>query len=276
MILVTGATGHIGRSIVGELTGTGEQVRVLTRREGAAFPAGVEVAHGDLARPDQLAAAFAGVDRLFLQTPPSGPGSAAAVAHACGVRRVVLLSSLVAQKADPLTNALAARHCAAEQAVRKSGMSWTILRPDTFAANALEWAPAIRAHGVVRAAYGLSQRCPIHERDVAAVAVAALREPSHDGATHWLTGPQTITLTGQVEAISGATGKPIRFEEMEPGEALAAMAARMPAQVAERLLAYAARSVGTPPQVTDTVSRALGRPALSFRQWADDHAAEFA
>lgn len=277
MILVTGASGNVGACLVRLLARAGEPVRALARHAPPTpWPAGVQFAAGDLSRAETLCEALAGVDRLFLFTPPTGCGEVARAARAAGVRRVVLLSSAATHKADPRTNPIAARHAAAEQAVRDAGLAWTFLRPDSFAANALAWASDIRAHGVVRAAYGRSLRNPIHEADVAEVALAALLRPEHEGQAYALTGPAALTQIEQVAAIGQAIGRALRFEELGRAQALAAMAATLPPGVAERLLDYAARSVDHPPAVTDTVQRLLGRPARSFAQWARDHAADFA
>ncbi len=276
MILVTGASGNVGRCVVRLLLEAGRPVRALTRGIlDTDFPADVEYVQGDLREPETLVAAFDGVERMFLFTPPSGPGAIARTARDHGVRHVVLLSSIVTQKADPRTNPIAARHSAAERAVIASGLSWTFLRPDTFASNALEWAGSIRSEGVVRAACGVSRRCPIHERDVAAVATLALLEGGHDGKSYWLTGPESLTIIDQVEAISRAIGKPILFEELTRDEALKLAMGKMPKGAAERLLDYAVKSVHAPPPTTDTVETLLGRYALPFDQWARDHVGSF-
>lgn len=258
------------------LAQAGERVRALARNPSAAdFPDGVEAFAGDLTMPDTLAAALAGVDRLFLFTPPSGAPAAARLAQEAGVRRVVLLSSAAVRKADPRVNPIAARHAAAERAVREANLCWTFLQPDSFAANALAWADSIRREGVVRAAYPDAQRNPIHEDDVAAVAVAALLEAGQEGESLLLTGPTVITQAGQVRAIAEAIGRPVRFEPLTRDQALAARPAGMPIEVAERLLDYALKSVATPPLITSTVERVTGRPARAFAEWARDHAAAF-
>jgi uncharacterized protein YbjT (DUF2867 family) len=276
MILVTGATGNVGSRVVRELLSSGERVRVLSRDPVAArFPGGVEAIAGDLTRPATLAAAFAGIERMFFFTPPSGGPAIVEAARAAGIRRVVVLSSAATQKADPRTNPIAARHDAVEKAVQASGMSWTFLRPDTFATNALAWAGSIRRDGVVRGAYARSQRNPIHEGDIAAVAAIALTEHGHDGAAYMLTGPGSVTQADQVRAIGEAIGKEIRFEELTREQALAQMTVNTPKDVAERLLDYAAKSVTVPPAVTSVVEQVTGRPARTFRQWAEDHAVDF-
>ena len=277
MILVTGARGKVGGSLVRQLAAAGHAVRALTRRADAGgVPAGVEVVAGDLSEPESLGPALRGVTGLFLFTPPSGPGEAARIAAQAGVARVVLLSSIATQKADPKTNAIAARHAAAEAAVLASGMAWTILRPDSFATNALDWAESIRAEGVVRAAYGASLRCPIHEDDIAAVAAVALQDAAQAGAAHWLTGPEVISQIDQVAAIARAIGRPIRFEELTRAEAREILCRKLPPAVADRLLDYAEKSIHQPPPLSGAVATILGRPGKSFAEWAQDHAADFA
>lgn len=276
MILVSGASGNVGRCVVKQLMAAGETVRALTRDPAnARFPAGVEVVGGDLSDPRTLADAFVGATRMFFFTPVQGGADAVRAAAAGGVRRIVVLSSAATQKADPLTNPIAARHDAVEQAVRAAGLRWTFLRPDSFAANALAWAPSIRAEGVVRAAYGLSLRNPIHEDDVAAVATTALLEPGHENAAYLLTGPAALTQVDQVAAIGLAIGRPLRFEALSRQQAFEDMRRRMPEDVVERLLDYAAKSVDITPAVTPTVQDILGRPARTFARWARDHAADF-
>lgn len=275
-VLVTGASGRIGRAVVARLHEAGARVRVLTRRAADVdFPPDVTVCEGDLADAASLKPALRGVEALFLFTPPQGHGALAALAREAGVQRGVLLSSIATQKADPRVNPIAARHAAAEQALLVSGLAWTLLRPDTFAANTLEWASGIRSTGVVRAPFGASRRCPIHERDIAAMAALALLHPGHEGRAYWLTGPALLSQIEQVQAIAVATGRPLRFEELSRAAALADMAQRMPLAVAERLLDYLEKSVASPPAVSTDVAQVLGREALTFATWAQDHRADF-
>ena len=276
MILVTGASGNVGLAVVDHLVAAGEPVRALTRGQSPFnFPAEVEFVSGDLSDSESLTEVFEGIDKLFLFTPPSGNGDVPRFAQSQGVKHIVLLSSIVTQKADPKTNVIAARHCAAEQAVLEAGLTWTFLRPDTFAANALEWTESIRAAGAVKAPYGQSLRCPIHEKDIAAVAVAALSQSGHEESAYWLTGPEPISVIEQVEAISKEINKPITFEELNREEALELMTQKMPKPAVERLLDYALKSIDTPPPISDAVKKVLGRPALTFKQWAFDHTKDF-
>lgn len=275
-ILVTGATGHVGRVVVDRLLHAGMPVRALTRRPATAhLPERAEVVAGDLAEPDALPGGlFAGVDRMYLFPVAETAAEVMDRARAAGVRRVVTLSALAVDM-DGGANPLGDRHLAVERAVEAAGVEWTHLRPGPFAVNALSWAPSIRAQGVVRAPYGASQQAPIHEADIAEVAVTALLEDGHAGAAYALSGPEPLTQIERVAAIATATGREISFEEQSPKEGRAAMVTYMPEPVADMMLGYMASTVTEPAPVFRAVADVLGRPGRTFAQWAADHAADF-
>jgi len=276
LYLVTGATGRVGRALVAHLAAQGLPVRALARRATeAAWPAGVQPVDGDLARPDTLDPALAGVGAVFLFTPLEGPGELAARARLAGVQRGVLLSSIATQKADPRENPIAARHLAAERALAASGLPSVVLRPDTFAANALDWAPSVRQAGLVRLAYPQSRRVPIHEQDLAEIAALALVSHEHVGQAWWLTGPRQVSQAEQVEAIALAIARPLQLGVLSEDEALAQWCTRMPEQAARRLLDYLRKCVDQPPAVSPQLAQVLGRPGRDFSAWALDHRADF-
>jgi uncharacterized protein YbjT (DUF2867 family) len=276
MILVTGATGNVGANVVRQLLDTGARVRALSRNPPAMqIPDGVEVITGDLADPSTLDKAFAGVERMFL-FPASGiAANIGQLARTRGVRRAVVLSSAANQRSGARNSPIAAKHEAVENAVRSADIDWTILRSDTFATNALSWAPSIRADNVVRAPFAQSQRNAIHEADVAAAVVTTLLEDGHEGEIYLLTGPESLTQAEQVRIIGVAVGRTIRFEEQTREQARADMITRMPGSAADQLLDYLEKSVGVSAHVLDTVQRLTGRPARTFSRWADDHADAF-
>ena len=198
-----------------------------------------------------------------------------ALAAAQGVQRVVALSAATVAYPAGYRRFVDAFK-AVEDAVRASGLPWTILRSTDYAANALAWAPQIRATGVVRGAYGDAATSTIHERDVAAVAARALVNPAHAGYAYLLTGPQSLSQRDKVRLIGEAIGKKLSFEELPPEQVRQAMLAQgLPEDVPDRLLGSLADYAKQPGPTSHTVTQILGRPALTFAAWAAEHAAAF-
>ncbi|MEV1160304.1 NAD(P)H-binding protein [Micromonospora chokoriensis] len=271
-ILVTGATGTVGRHVVDRLLAGGVQVRALTRRpEHAGLPAQVEVVGADLEQPDTLEAAFQDVDQLYLVV-SGATEEVVNLARKAQVRRIVVLSTATAAIDGDMIGGF---HRAAEIVVENSGLAWTHIRPGMFAANLLDWADAIRTEGVVRAPYEAARQAPLHEVDVAEVAATALLADGHDGRIHTLSGPQCLTKSEQVAAISQAIGRPVSFEELTPEQWRANVQDALPSYVAEWLLGLWAKAVDNPEPVLPTVQEVLGRPPRPLAEWASDHAADF-
>jgi len=280
-ILVTGASGRVGRHVVSQLRAAGTGVRAMYRNpERANLPADVEVMAGDLTLPGTLDACLSGVDSVFLVwCAESAPVPAAIERIARHARRIVFLSSPYQmphpffQAAQP--NAVSLLHEKIERSIRESGLEWTFLRPGMFAANAGPfWGPQIRAGNVVRWPYALAATAPIDERDIAAVAVHALHNGSCAGAEYVLTGPQSLTQLDQVSIIGDVLGRSLRFEEMTPSD-LRELAAKMSPPIATMLLAAWAAAVGQPALVTSTVFEVTGAQPRTFREWATDNTSEF-
>jgi uncharacterized protein YbjT (DUF2867 family) len=194
-------------------------------------------------------------------------------------RRIVFLSAPL-KTAHPFfqqPNPVRAVGAQIERLIETSGLEWTFLRPGMFAANALGWwAPQIRAGGdVVRWPHVGAPTAPIHERDIAAVAVRALCEDGHAAAEYVLTGPQSLSQSEQISTIGGVIGRSLRLAEISPEDARSELLTRMPAVVVSMLLDAWAAAIGQPAFVTSTVADITGAPARTFRDWATDHAAEF-
>jgi uncharacterized protein YbjT (DUF2867 family) len=278
VILVTGATGRGGGSALTQLLDKGVAVRALVRDpQRAALPDGVDVVRGDLSDPSSLGPALDGVDSVFLVWPSIAADHAApaVVAEmAKRVRRVVYVSANGVSAAT--TDGILGSHAMMERLIEDGGVEWTFLRPAGFAANTLNWAPQIRAEGVVRWVHGAARRALIDERDIAAVGVLALTGDGLIGARPVLTGPESISQVEQARLIGEAIGRPVRFEEVPDDVARRTILAGRPAAVAEGILAAHAAFEANPEPVTDTVARLCGRPARSFAEWAVDHAADFA
>ncbi|MEW2492616.1 NAD(P)H-binding protein [Streptomyces nodosus] len=280
-VLVTGATGRIGRGVIDQLVGAGVPVRALTRRAEAAatLPAGVEVVTGDLTVPASLDEALRGTSAVFLLwTVP--PTTAAAVVDrlAAHTRRVVFLSS-PHRTPHPFfqqPNPMAVLHAEIERLIAATGLESTIVRPGMFASNAsVWWAPAIRAGDVVRWPYGAAETAPVDDRDIAAVAARTLYQDGHAGRDYVLTGPESLSQAAQVDIIGNVLGRPIRFKELSPDEFRSETEGKAPRPAVDMLLTAWGATTGRPAFITSAVSDILGVPPRSFRQWVADHAGAF-
>ncbi|MGP3959237.1 NAD(P)H-binding protein [Nonomuraea sp. 3N208] len=275
-ILVTGATGAVGRQVVAELLKTGRPVRALTRRPAtAALPGEVEVYEGDLEHPESLRAALAGVERLYLFPVPHTVAEVVALAVESGVRRIVDLSGAGAED-----ETFEDGYHVVERAVEASGVDWTHVRPGEFAGNWLDWAPSIRAERVVRRPYGAAVTQPTHEADVAAVAATVLVEDGHAGQTYTFAGPEALTVVQQVETIGAAIGERVRFEEQDPVTAREQWVRDgYPAEVVDWLFGMWADAARDPAPVNEdwaaVVPRLTGRPGRTFAEWAAERATAF-
>jgi uncharacterized protein YbjT (DUF2867 family) len=279
-ILVIGATGNVGRQVVSQLLGAGVHVRAMTRHPDAAgLPSQVEVIRGDLTLPDTLDACLKGIDAVFLVwTAPATAVVPALDRIAKHARRIVLLSAPL-KTPHPLfqqPNPQRVMFSQIEHLIETSGLEWTFLRSGMFAANALGWwAPQIRAGDVVRWPYADLPTAPIHERDIAAVAVRVLCEIGHAGAEYALTGPESLSHAEQVSTIGRAIGRALRFEEVSPEEWRRERLPIWPAPVLDMLLNAWAAGAGRPAFQTSAVAELTGAPAHTFFDWATDHAREF-
>ncbi len=282
MLVVTGATGTIGRPLVDVLVAQGAEVRAITRSPLAAgLPAGVDVVEGDPSRPDTVAPFLEGVTALFLH--PRAVGTSAvellALARDRGVRRVVALSAMnVDDDLDEQPSRYRGdRNKEVEDAAVGSGLEWVSLRASYFAINALlAWGAQIRAGDVVRGPYASFAEAPIHERDLAEVGARALLTDALAGRRLQLTGPQSLTHEEMVATIGDVIGRPLRYQEVPPEAATQGMVQHgFPGPFVEALMARYAEEVGQAAPLSGEVETILGRPARTFAEWVADHAAAF-
>lgn len=278
-ILVTGATGRVGRHVVDQLVARGAAVRVLTRNPAkAAFPAGVEVAQGDLLDLGALRRAFEGVRTLFLLNAVSGDEFTQAiitlnVAREAGVERVVYLSVL---HADGFANVPHfAVKSGAERMLEQGGFSATILRPAYFMDNEAMIRDAILAHGVYPMPIGSKGIAMVDARDIAEVAaIELIRRDRASGKlpieTINLVGPQTLTGAEAAAIWSDVLGRPVAYGGDDPSGFEQAMAAVMPPWMAYEMRLMAERYVsdGMVPEVGDVerLEVMLGRPLHAYRE----------
>jgi uncharacterized protein YbjT (DUF2867 family) len=268
MILVTGASGTVGRPLVELLVAAGLKVRAVARNP-TGLPNIVEVVDEPV---------LEGVTGLFANPRAIEVGLIAA-AKEHGVRRVVALSASNVDDPDDRQPSRwrGDRNREVERAVTASGLDWVALRPGTFAANAFGlWAEQIRRGDVVHGPYPEATWAPIHERDLAEVAARAFLDDNLLGARPVLTGPESLTQREMVATIGRALGRELRYVETAPDAARRAMVeAGFPDGFVAGLLAIQARSQGVPALITNEVRRVLGRPALTFARWAADNAYVF-
>lgn len=271
-VLVTGATGTVGRALIDALQHAGEPVRALTRDpETAGLPAGVEVIAGDLTDPPSITPALEGVDRAHLIgfTGPRGAGGGepltmapeiVATLEAAGVQRVTVLQN---GHIGPM-----------EEAVQASDLDWTLLAPVAFMANAHSWAEAIRTDGEVAEPHGHQKGAVVHEADIADVAVVALTQDGHAGQQYLITGPEAITAAEQVQVLAGAFGRQIGFRELTEAEAVARWRSWGFDDDDIEFMKWTWTSpVGADPALT--VRQVTGRPGRTFAQWAVENATAF-
>ncbi|WP_250301372.1 NAD(P)H-binding protein [Streptomyces sp. NBC_01387] len=278
MIVVTGATGNVGRPLTQVLAEAGEQVMAVSRH-AAAVPDGVRHVAADLAELTSLTPALDGAKALFLllsgdlHAPGARPTDIIDLAAASGVRRVVLLSSqgVATRPLGPSRIALRA----VEDALRESGLDWAVLRPGGFASNALAWADSVRTQGTVAAPFGDIGVPVVDPVDIAEVAAACLLDDRHAGGVFELTGPEVITPRQQAEAIATALGSPVRFHELTREEAKAAMTQFVPPELADDTLDIIAAPNQAELQISSDVERVLGRAPSPFADWVARSIAAF-
>jgi uncharacterized protein YbjT (DUF2867 family) len=265
-IIVTGATGNVGRPLVTLLARAGFTVRAVTRDHGPS-----------------AAAAMPGAHAVFLNS-RALPGDALAetvdAARAAGVSRLVALSAINADDDDARqpSRVRGDRNREVERAAVDSGLEWISLRPSVFASNfAGMWAPQLAAGDVVSGPYAQASTAPIVDADIAAVAARAFTDDTLVGRRIPLTGPQSLTNAELLTTLGEVLDRPLTYREL-PAELVRErfVAIGFPEAFADAYVGLLGETVGRPAVVTDEVERITGRPATTFAQWANDHRAMFA
>ncbi|MBS0969467.1 NmrA/HSCARG family protein (plasmid) [Chimaeribacter arupi] len=280
-ILVTGATGRVGRHVVEQLIKRGAAVRVLTRDPAKArFPAGVDVVQGDLLDITALRTAFTGVSALFLLNAVTGDEFTQAIitlniAHECGVRRVVYLSVLHADRFVNVPHF--AVKAGAERMLAQMGFSATVLRPAYYMDNEQMIKDVILRHGVYPMPIGMKGVAMVDVRDIAEVAAIALtRRAEAQGELPSevinLVGPDTLTGPGVAAIWAALLGRPVAYGGDDPSGFEQNLATFMPPWMAYEMRLMAGRYVsdGMVPEAGDVtrLTSLLGRPLHSYREYA--------
>jgi uncharacterized protein YbjT (DUF2867 family) len=277
MILITGATGKVGKELVRLLTDQGAPVRALVRdeRKLAALSSQLEIAVGDLDKPETLDAAMQGIRSLFLVTPDTSQVvNLLDAARRAGVRHVVKLSTIEADRSlGP-----GKWHREQERLIEASEMDWTFLRPTMMMVNTVEWwADMIKNQDAVYFPGGKGKVSPVDPRDVAAVACAVLTQPGHAGQIYPLTGPEVLTIGEMVQTIGRVLGKRLRYVSVP--SIMAAIWMRksgLPGYVVKALVeTLGALRRNEYAYVTDAVERVVGCPPRSFETWCREHITAF-
>jgi uncharacterized protein YbjT (DUF2867 family) len=270
-IVVTGATGNVGRPLVSQLSGAGARVRAVTRTPNTAgFPDGVEVVSSALD-------ALSGASAVFLNSRALGDALADVVALAkrSGVTKLVALSAINADDdfSRQPSRFRGDRNKEVEQFAVDSGLAWVSLRPAVFASNFVGmWSAQIRAGDVVGGPYAAASAAPIVETDIAAVAAQALLTDEFVGQQLPLTGPQAFTNAELVQVIGTVLGRPLRYLEV-PADVVRQrfIGLGLGAEFADAYTAMLAETLDKPALVTREVEKITGRPATTFAQWVTEH-----
>ena len=268
-ILVTGATGNVGRHIVAQLAERGESVRALTRHpDRAGFPEGVVAVHGDLTDLDSMRAAMDGCEAVHFITfdgatgaPLQNGAELVALAEASGIQRISVLGGWFESTLEP--------------ALRAGSIPWAQLAPVEYMTNAVEWAPEVAQHRRVRTLADWPSAM-IHAGDIAAVAIVLLTEDGHDGQVYYLTGPEALTPADRAARLGEALGETVEWIHLDEEEELERLRAL---GHSEEYVAFGLELAKNPPQVgqivQDTVTRLTGRPGRTFAQWARENVEAF-
>lgn len=282
-ILVTGATGTVGREVVKQLSMLDGDIRVragvhsvITGENLKRLP-DVEIVEMDFEEPDSLHAAFTHADKVFMITPFAHDQVEMAKtlvdeAKRAGVKHIVKLSALGAD-AEPGIQ-LGRWHREIERYIEDSGISYTFLRPASFMQNYINYnAESIKKEGKLYAPTGDGKVSYVDARDIAAVGIEALTGNGHSGKAYDITGPEALSNYEVAHLMSEVTGKQIEFVDVpEPAAKKAMTDQGTPEWMADALLElYRIHSAGHSSKVTNTVEEIAGRKPHTMRQFLQDH-----
>jgi uncharacterized protein YbjT (DUF2867 family) len=278
MILVTGATGTVGREVARQLAATNQAVRAFVRpgRGKDMRRRHCDLCQGDFDDLESLRTAMRNVDGVYLLSPTDPDlvqreANVIDVAKKAGVSRIVKHSSMGAGEVERVR--FLRQHAESEHKIRESGIAWTFLRPTFFMSNLLGFASSIRREGRFYAPAGQATAAFIDPEDIAAAAVAAFTTPGHAGEVYELTGPEALTHAQVAERIGALLGRTVEYVPVPDDVARDAMVKQgMPEWVADGIVElYRAMREGGTGDVTDDFRRLVGRPPRSLDQFLREH-----
>lgn len=272
-ILVTGARGNVGRRVLQRLYAAGHSLRASGRNPAELdVPEGVETVALDLNDPETFIAALAGVSKVLLYAEPDGIVKFLDEAEKAGVEQIVLLSSNTVGLPGADQDPLAHHHVLVEEAVVGSGLNYTILRPGAFMSNAFGWSYSLQQGDTIDQVFPEAQVAPVHEDDIADVAVVALTEKKLQDEIVDLTGPESLTFRQELEIVGEVLGRKLVINGLTREEGEAQMSNFVPPPVLTSLLNQWEAAVGVVADTSATAERITGKPARTFRQWVEEHA----
>jgi uncharacterized protein YbjT (DUF2867 family) len=285
LILVSGATGSLGRLVVRELAAAGAAVRAMVRDAASATDLaapGVEVVQGDLEDPDSLDAALRGVEKAFLAAPASmrqvkQEATFIDAVQRAGTGHVVKLSLISADPKSP--GPIPQWHGMAEKRLESSGVRFTHLRPNFRMQTMLRFAAPIRQIDTFCLPLGGARVALVDMRDVASATASVLLGAGHEGRTYVLTGPDSLTFDEVAAQLSTALGRPIAYQPITPEEFKAVILRHwktIEPYADATVSIWRGASSGTYAPVTPDLAALIGRPPRSFAEFARDHAEFFA
>jgi uncharacterized protein YbjT (DUF2867 family) len=275
-ILVTGATGNVGRYVVDELLARGAtDVRALTNNPAkAALPDGVEVVEGYLGKLSTMPAALEGVDKLYLAPLPRTAPQVLELAKAAGVQHVVDLSSSNADD-EKAGDPAGWHYYAVEKATEDSGLPWTHLRPGEFMTNSMTWLGMLQVNGKIQCAYPSCASAMIALEDVAAAAATVLLEDGHIGKKYLLTGPEPLPVSQVIGTIGEVLGRELPIEPCDNDEMVRILADLGMGEFASWYVDGMAQMSKTPMPVSPIYRELTGQPGTTFAEWIVKHRSDF-
>jgi uncharacterized protein YbjT (DUF2867 family) len=277
MILITGATGNVGKELVKQLLEAGEKVRVFVRspEKVAHWKGQVEIVTGEFGDQESFARAAQGADSAFLMNGPDGEAFSRMLQtlQLAGCRKIVFLSTILASDPESIVGQM---HKAKEDAIRASGIQGFFLRPTGFMSNVFQWLESANDESVLYNGMGSGRFAPIAPDDIASVACQVLTDSGLNADVFEMTGGELVTVADEAKVLTEVTAKTVRLVDVPVEKALEKLVGRgVPPFVAASVgRSLTAVREGRGERMTGTVKRLLARDPMSFAEWAQLHIAK--